>query len=389
MVRELPQELLDQVVDHTWDDRKALIACNAASRVFVPAARTHIFHAVTLNGSESCKRFERVLTGSPDVAHYVRKLKLVAHHFSYHSGAYRNVDSAWVARVPGLIGRFRRLAELELESLNWNTLQLCAARVYPFLEAIYRLKRLVLTNVHFGCSSQIQDVLCVAVNLTEFRCDGVYWSYWSPMRQHSFAHPLGLCDEPRRPPLRRLVMRPGSPSLLFTKWLLRPGCDLKLQGVDLHWRERELTNVLGDLLRSTGVHLELLFLELSRSVAEETLSNNCVDLSANPNLRRVRLDGTVLPDCSHWVSTFIAQIISTQLEAIEVGFLAPCARHLHAFDWSSLDKALSHPRFEGVQVTFDISLALWQENNQAVVYDIIYNALPGFRSKGDLVIGCT
>ncbi|KAH9928101.1 uncharacterized protein B0H18DRAFT_907039 [Fomitopsis serialis] len=386
MAPVLPQELLDQVVDHLWDDRKALIACNAAGRVFVPAARSHIFCDAAVGGLLACERVERVLDGSPDTARYVRTLKVVAHHFTYQAGAYRNIDSSWVSRIPALVVRFPRLDALELESLNWNTLRLCPARISPFLKAVSRLSSLVLTNVHFGCSSQIKDVLCVATRITELRCDRVYWSYWSPQRPSCLPE---LQDSREPSPLRRLVLRPGSPSILFTKWLLHPGCELHIQDINVRWREREHTGALGDLLRASGVHLESLYLELPSSVAAEALSYNSLDLSANPNLRRIQFEGPVLPDCCNWVPALITQIVSTKVATIDVLLMAPWTQDLHAFDWALLNRALSHPRFEGVRVTFDVSLALWQASNQAVVHDIVFNALPDFRSRGELVVTCS
>ncbi|KAH9832904.1 uncharacterized protein C8Q71DRAFT_243281 [Rhodofomes roseus] len=385
MAPELPQEILDQVVDHLWDDWKALIACNAASRVFVPAARTHIFRDVIVDGLSKCDRFERVLDGSPAAARYVRKLKVVAHHFSYQAGAYRNIDSSWVAHVPDLVDRFPRLIELELNSLNWNTLQLTPERTRPFLGAVSRLSRLVLSNVHFGCSSQIEDVLHAAAGLTELICDRVYWTYWS--QQHSQSPPE-LKDSPERPPLRRLVLHPGSPSTLLTQWLLQSGYELKIQDIDIRWRERGCTDALGDLLRATGVHLESLSLDLPRPVAAESLSRNSIDLSANPSLRHLQLGGPVLPDCCNWVPTLVAQITSTQIASIDVLLMAPWCQDLHAFDWVLLNCALSHPRFAGVRVTFDVCLAMWQANNYTLVHDLISNALPDFRSRGELVVRC-
>lgn len=386
MAPELPQELLDQVVDHLWDDRKALIACNAAGRVFVPAARSHIFCDATVDGLRACERVERVLDGSPDIARYVRKLKVAAHHFTYQAGAYRNIDSSWVSRIPALVVCFPRLDALELESLNWNTLQLCPAHIGSFLKTVSRLTQLVLTNVHFGCSSQIQDVLCVATRLTELRCDRVYWSYWSPQRPSCLPE---LQDSLKSSPLRRLILRPGSPSTLFTKWLLHPGCELQIQDINVRWREREHTGALGDLLRASGVHLESLNLELPGPVATEALSCNSIDLSANSNLRRIHFEGPVLPDCCNWVPALIAQIISTQVATIDVLLMARWTQELHAFDWALLNRTLSHPRFKGVRVTFHVSLALWQANNQAVVHDIVFNALPDFRSRGELVVTCS
>ena len=386
----LPQELLDQIVDHAWADRSSLRACNAASRLLAPTARTHLFHTITLNGPAILARFERLVLGQ-DPAQYVRTLRVVADHFSsYRLSARLAVDNTWLARVPAVVSALPALRGLELESISWTALELGPKSACAFFDALYRIERLSLTNVHFGCSSQVQDVLAVVANLTELRCDRVYWSYWSAERTHAHAHSMGLPNESSPPPLRRLVIRPGSPTHLFTDWLLPPGRELQIRELDVHWCERELAPVLGDLLRITGPHLESLFLELSRLVGEEILSPaSHVDLSANPNLRRVLLDGTVLPGCSSWVCALVAQLASKQLETIDIVLLASCLKDLHTFDWPLLNRALAHPRFKGVQLKFDISLAMGQgRNTRELAHDIIYEALPEFRSRGKLLVRC-
>ncbi|OCH95643.1 hypothetical protein OBBRIDRAFT_720246, partial [Obba rivulosa] len=47
----LPPELLDQIVGHLHDDRRALSNCSIASRALLPRARHHLFSHIRLNDS--------------------------------------------------------------------------------------------------------------------------------------------------------------------------------------------------------------------------------------------------------------------------------------------------------------------------------------------------
>lgn len=49
MALVLCQELIDTIIDYTWDDRDVLINCCLASGLFLPSARRHLFEQITLS----------------------------------------------------------------------------------------------------------------------------------------------------------------------------------------------------------------------------------------------------------------------------------------------------------------------------------------------------
>ncbi|KAJ6588072.1 hypothetical protein B0H19DRAFT_900559, partial [Mycena capillaripes] len=48
MIPELPQELVDMVVDNLHDDIPSLESCSLAARTFLASTRTHIFNKIEI-----------------------------------------------------------------------------------------------------------------------------------------------------------------------------------------------------------------------------------------------------------------------------------------------------------------------------------------------------
>lgn len=384
MFPEFPQELVDEVIDHLWDDVTSLRACSLSCSTWLPTSRTHLFRQVDLRDAAACARFIKLLEASPVLVQYIRKLSVDAHHFSYDLSSLRNGDSTWLPLVPPLLGALPRVTELEMTSLNWRTLQLDPKHTELFYSMLGNVKRLALVNVHFESSSDVLNILSAAKLVTELHLDRVYWNCWSwPM-------PDGLSETGEMPHcgyLQRLVLRSGSPPNAITDWLLATGSMLNLREVQVHWRERDSTQALGALVRASGSRLERLYLELTNGVATQAAANGDLDLAHLTGLRAVYFDGLVLPDCCEWITSMTAQLHSDRLEMIEVSLLARWQDDLRAIDWVQLDKTLAHERFACVTLIFKVNLAIYNANNQDDAGDIVRSALPGFR--GTLVVKYT
>lgn len=265
MSPEFPQEITDQVIDHLWDDTSSLKACALSCQAWLPSSRTHIFREIVVKEAIACARFEALLQASPAIARYIRKLVIDAHHFSYDTNSFRNGDSSWVGRIPSLWEKLPRVIDLEVTCLNWRTLQLGGVHVQALCTMLAGVKRLVLSNVHFETSAEVHGILSAAQNLTELRFDRIYWNYWSPSPSCN----EGTLVTSSSRPLQCLLLRSGSPPNLVTDWLLSSACELGLRDIQVHWRERDNTKALCNLLRASGGQLENLYLELTNGVAND------------------------------------------------------------------------------------------------------------------------
>jgi len=111
MIRSLPPEILDLIIDHLHDEPATLRACCTASKSWVPRTRTHLFAHVKFtrnfpvgswaevfpDPSNSPAHYTRTLavghkataTAGTDVGRWIRVFHNVAHlHLSYHSGSF-------------------------------------------------------------------------------------------------------------------------------------------------------------------------------------------------------------------------------------------------------------------------------------------------------------
>ncbi|KAF7366885.1 hypothetical protein MSAN_00947200 [Mycena sanguinolenta] len=82
---QLPQELLDIVVDNLHDDTRSLKSCALAARAFLTSARIHIFRRIeiippklkTNSSSSPCQKLLGLLTSSPHLPRLVEELCVV------------------------------------------------------------------------------------------------------------------------------------------------------------------------------------------------------------------------------------------------------------------------------------------------------------------------
>ncbi|KAJ7306770.1 hypothetical protein DFH08DRAFT_514113 [Mycena albidolilacea] len=72
---DLPQELVDTILDNIHDDVPSLKSCSLAARTFVISARKHIFKKIEiLSSSDAAQRFYELLCSSPHIAPLVEDL---------------------------------------------------------------------------------------------------------------------------------------------------------------------------------------------------------------------------------------------------------------------------------------------------------------------------
>jgi hypothetical protein len=76
MVKFIPPEITDRIIDFLYYDHKTLGVCSLVCREWVPSARTHLFNCFFFEAPSRQVKFhlERLLEYAPHVGHYVREL---------------------------------------------------------------------------------------------------------------------------------------------------------------------------------------------------------------------------------------------------------------------------------------------------------------------------
>ncbi|CCM03808.1 uncharacterized protein FIBRA_05956 [Fibroporia radiculosa] len=400
MSSELPQELVDQVIDHLWDDFVSLAACSLTCHAWLPSSRTHLFRHVDLDSPSACFRFQQLLKTSPKIAPFVRKVRVRSYSLSQKPPALGYEEIMWESHVPRLLSRLPRLTDLNISSLNWGTLHLTAVHGGAFLSRLGSVKRLTLADVHFETSAQVRSMLAAASNLEELYFDRVYWNNSSacvPLNAPVCQMPricTSLLQSPFVPTsrdtggrrLQELMLRSGSPSDLVIDWLLGTG-EVRLRKLHVSWRDRRNAKALCALLIASGPHLKHLHMELTNGVAG--LMQNEMQLGLLTSLRYVHFDGLILSDCGDWITTMVAQLTSPYLNQMEISLLARWTDDLCMLDWNKLDAALSRGCFVGVVVTLNVNLAIYRANKEEDARMIVELGLPEFQKLGTLLVKCS
>ncbi|EAU90929.1 hypothetical protein CC1G_02316 [Coprinopsis cinerea okayama7 len=133
----LPQELVDHVIDHLYNDYETLRACSRVAQAWLPTSRYHLFakvclqawtgHGVTQFPSGRCKELLSVIESAPEIAGYIRELE-ICEGAPMHIRHPELQSATWVTSEPALLSIFKRLKNLrhlEISSASifyWRTL---------------------------------------------------------------------------------------------------------------------------------------------------------------------------------------------------------------------------------------------------------------------------
>jgi len=108
----LPQEVCDQIIDHTHDDPPALRTFAIVSRAWLASARFHIFHTVCVRPVSYLDTVEPLLEVDPPLTHLVRHLVLGSRDISMALNSSLSVES-----VLEIIHHFPRIHALSLNTV--------------------------------------------------------------------------------------------------------------------------------------------------------------------------------------------------------------------------------------------------------------------------------
>lgn len=177
----LPQELIDNVIDHFHDDRPSLRACALVCRAWLPSCRSHLFHAISLQPptvnlrtqifgkTTDSWRLHRMLQTSPVIAQHIRDLVIC-------EGI---VGKEWVngdETLPLLLGELKDLTKFQVERsasmrITWRSLRpLLRSAIIDLLRSP-SLVELKLVGLVFDRPAELLQILQSCQMLRVLRAD--------------------------------------------------------------------------------------------------------------------------------------------------------------------------------------------------------------------------
>ena len=107
---QLPQELVEDIVDRLSDDRPTLEICSLVATTWLPRSKAHIFNRVFLNSDNAKKWCSAVRPGPDGPSHLVRTLSL------QQAQGYRWLGTKILDEISDHFSSFRRVENL---SITW------------------------------------------------------------------------------------------------------------------------------------------------------------------------------------------------------------------------------------------------------------------------------
>lgn len=112
-------ELIDQIIDHLWDDRISLSKSGQVCQVFLPSARFHLFRTATIAPSDDIDTIQSVFgdRGDSPLVKCVRDLYVLGHQTTDRDAVYANTHSRHWISLP----YFHCVKSLSVSHLGWDS----------------------------------------------------------------------------------------------------------------------------------------------------------------------------------------------------------------------------------------------------------------------------
>ncbi|TCD63536.1 hypothetical protein EIP91_005306 [Steccherinum ochraceum] len=397
----LPPELVDQTIDHLWDDDKTLQACSLTCRAWVPSSRLHLFRTIRVRNADDCRSLNVLIDTSPIIARCIRKLTVSADYRGVGADDRGLEDDAWVNATVLFLHKLKRVHTLALSRVRWNSLT--PETRHAFTSVFQTVSTLLLFEVRFYASADVLCFLSTFPELCELYFHGVSWAHEShnPLPSQRY-----LEDGQPKPSgaeqmqLSYLFLDPRSSPTLVTEWLLNHPVEQRLRTIQLCWREMEDVKALGDLLQASGSALERLQIEFPEGLSEQVLIRNQLSISNNTNLRSLHFGGLDVSAASSrafvsdqlfpWLAVMLGQVRSSLLHEVVFELELPDVPDLQAFDWVQMDEVLAKEAFRGLTVRFYVNCTE-RDRGQVLIDEVkaaIEDRLPGFKEHGLLRVSC-
>ncbi|KAK0477158.1 hypothetical protein EDD18DRAFT_1211642 [Armillaria luteobubalina] len=171
-MKQLPQELIDAIVDGTQDEsgnrRKTLLSCSLTSRAFLPRTRKYLFHTVSFGTGKHFRDFHQICQMSlVDIPRLVKYLCV---------GNERIEDLYSDEILPYAVASFTNMKSIHLRRLDWDDIN----------DATHRaLGAHTFESISFdSCSFRSSALLCAFFSGSS-----------STLRKHSFSRSEMLFDD--------------------------------------------------------------------------------------------------------------------------------------------------------------------------------------------------
>ncbi|KAJ7726716.1 hypothetical protein DFH07DRAFT_236345 [Mycena maculata] len=186
MKLQIPQELVDKIIDEIHESPSSLQSCALVAHSFLSQSQMHLFARMELkeNSPSSPRRFSDLISASPHLALHVRSLDLECHSENWES----------VSPILSAVSRLTHLKLVAMKSLYFEP-QLPPARApFPTPFSFSSLRSIELRHYEFHDVDQFRSLLINVVGLESLELTNIV-----------FAHPSMRPAAPRIEPPKAVL----------------------------------------------------------------------------------------------------------------------------------------------------------------------------------------
>lgn len=262
----LPQELLDLVIDHFYDDLATLCHCALVARAWLQPAQTHLFRDIRLRHSIDIFTFRRLMTHRGYIARSVRTLRINAKIFKPRYYGNRPVESPYIDTIQGgIFTSLGQLRTLHFEDVYFDIFPLDCG----LLDAIGQLPihELKFSKCDFRNFETFERFVFANTRCTHLSLDDIKWKEapdHTTFSESLTAHRAALG-------LTHISLGSYCEIDLYSNWLAQTSALLTLRSLEMIGltRMRDV-KLAGDLLKRLAGTLQHLRLKCSFSYAYES-----------------------------------------------------------------------------------------------------------------------
>ncbi|KAI0085774.1 hypothetical protein BDY19DRAFT_392007 [Irpex rosettiformis] len=347
---DIPQELVDLIIDHFHNDFTTLHICAVVSRAWLYPARAHLFREVLLARPEDVYNLQQLIIAKKHIARCVRTLKINSKIFKPGPNPDKPVQSGYIEYIQqSLFKPLIHLRTLHFDYVHFDTVILDQ----HLLEAIGELPicELKFTRCDFRDFETFEKVVFANTNVTHLSLDDVKWKETPDFTVFSDTYKINRA------------------SLALTHISFGGYCEIELyrnwleQGLSFSsLRSLEATGLaqIGDVQLVAGIlekvasTLQHLRLRCLFSCAHEyQLSEipSIIDLAPLQHLYSLHLSPQGLDNrLFSWAPNLLSQITSPNLRKITIdAHLHASQRELKLKGWEQFVALIKAPRFSGVE----------------------------------------
>ncbi|KAG6902510.1 hypothetical protein C0995_015702 [Termitomyces sp. Mi166 len=396
-IPRLPQELVDHIIDHLYDDFTTLNSCSLVCHAWRPTSLLHIFSKLslkvisTVSPSELCRRLYRLLSSSPSVCSYIRELDVLegsqlGTQVAPHVVLTGSQSVIWVTTDRTLPHIFRKLTHLkrldfgaQSATIQWSKMQPPARSAVRQMLSLSTLTYVRLAFWNFASFWDLSSLISCCKNLQDLALSNITFGQQpgypvdlpgTPPVLSDLQEEVVLASEPCQCRLYFLTVEHVS-SAPFGDWLLGPESSLDLTSL------RELRVALfNDIdfvkrLVARAGSLERFHFKMGAS------DPHPFDLSTNYNLRSIKLTLEDAAVALSWVMALLGSISTTNaLESVYLEFYTPLKDMTDG--WEGLDALFSREEFNGLK---QVEIGLFALSTSPE-YIRVTESLAGLSSRG-------